>query len=107
VLRPEWRTASRDKLLKELELQQREIERLRREHERADQDRNREDLPVVRSIVRAFTVTRTAPEDLVFGNGSGKPLRESKLLRDVVQPAAERAGGLPSSPSSRCEIDMC
>jgi integrase len=37
-------------------------------------------------------VTRTAPEDLVFGNGSGKPLRESKLLRNVVQPAAERAG---------------
>ncbi len=37
-------------------------------------------------------VTRTTPEDLVFGNGIGKPLRESKLLRNVVQPAAERAG---------------
>src|SRR5947209_17915918 len=37
-------------------------------------------------------VTRTAPEDLVFGNGSGKPLRESKLLRNVLQPAAEKAG---------------
>lgn len=35
-------------------------------------------------------VTRTAPADLVFGNRSGKPLRESKLLRNV-QPAAERA----------------
>jgi hypothetical protein len=35
-------------------------------------------------------VTRTAPEDLVFGNGSGKPLRESQLLRNVLQPAAER-----------------
>jgi len=41
VLQPEWRTASRDKLITELERQQREIERLRREHERADQDRNR------------------------------------------------------------------
>jgi len=37
-------------------------------------------------------VTRTAAADLVFGNGSGKPLRQSKLLRNVVQPAAERAG---------------
>ncbi len=41
MLQTEWRTASREKLLKELERQQREIERLRREHERADQDRNR------------------------------------------------------------------
>jgi hypothetical protein len=41
VLQTEWRTASRDKLITELERQQREIERLRREHERADQDRNR------------------------------------------------------------------
>ena len=37
----EWRTASRAKLIRELERQQRDIERLRREHERADQDRNR------------------------------------------------------------------
>jgi integrase len=36
--------------------------------------------------------TRTAPDDLVFGNGGGKPLRESKLLRNVLQPAGERAG---------------
>ena len=36
--------------------------------------------------------TRIAPDDLVFGNRSGKPLRESKLLRNVLQPAAERAG---------------
>ena len=28
----------------------------------------------------------------MFGNGSGKPLRESKLLRNVLQPAAEQAG---------------
>ena len=38
------------------------------------------------------TTTRTAPENLVFGNRSGKPLRESKLLRNVLQPAAKRAG---------------
>jgi len=37
-------------------------------------------------------VTRTAPEDLVFGNRSGNPLRESKMLRNVLQPAAEKAG---------------
>jgi integrase len=35
---------------------------------------------------------RTAPDDLVFGNRGGKPLRESKLLRNVLQPAGERAG---------------
>lgn len=39
--RTEWHTASRTKLIKELERQYREIERLRREHERADQNRNR------------------------------------------------------------------
>lgn len=39
--RDEWRTASRAKLIKELERLYREIERQRREHERADQDRNR------------------------------------------------------------------
>src|SRR5262245_49557969 len=32
-----------------------------------------------------------AADDLVFGNRGGKPLRESKLLRNVLQPAAERA----------------
>jgi hypothetical protein len=37
-------------------------------------------------------VTRTAREDLVFGNRSGKPLRETKLLQKVLQPAAQRAG---------------
>jgi integrase len=37
-------------------------------------------------------VTPTALADLVFGNRNGKPLRESKLLRIVLQPAAEKAG---------------
>jgi integrase len=37
-------------------------------------------------------VTRRAPEDLVFGNRRGMPLRESKLLTTVLQPAAEHAG---------------
>lgn len=37
-------------------------------------------------------VTRRAPEDLVFGNRKGAPLRESKLLTKVLQPAAEAAG---------------
>jgi integrase len=36
--------------------------------------------------------TRKGDEDLVFPNKSGEPLRESKLLRNVLQPAAERAG---------------
>ena len=31
-------------------------------------------------------------DDLVFPNKSGEPLRESKLLQRVLQPAAERAG---------------
>ena len=35
---------------------------------------------------------RTAPEDLVFGNRQGGPLRESKLLRKVLQPATAAAG---------------
>lgn len=34
-------------------------------------------------------VNRRASEDLVFGNRRGDPLRESKLLRNVLQPAAE------------------
>lgn len=37
-------------------------------------------------------VSRHAPEDLVFGNRNGDPLRESKLLTKVLQPAAEAAG---------------
>ena len=36
--------------------------------------------------------TRKSDDDLVFPNKSGEPLRESKLLRNVLQPAAERAG---------------
>ena len=32
------------------------------------------------------------PDDLVFGNRKGDPLRESKLLTKVLQPAAEGAG---------------
>jgi len=47
-VRAQWRTASREELIAELERQQREIdrqrreiERLRREHERADRNRNR------------------------------------------------------------------
>ena len=35
---------------------------------------------------------RTESDDLVFGNRKGQPLRESKLLRNVLQPAAKRAG---------------
>lgn len=37
-------------------------------------------------------VNRSAPVDLVFGNRTGDPLRESKLLTKVLQPAAEAAG---------------
>ena len=36
--------------------------------------------------------TRTAAGDLVFGNRKGDPLREAKLLTQVLQPAAEKAG---------------
>lgn len=36
--------------------------------------------------------TRKGDDDLVFPNKSGEPLRESKLLQRVLQPAAERAG---------------
>lgn len=35
---------------------------------------------------------RTGPDELVFPNSNGEPLRESKLLTRVLQPAAERAG---------------
>ena len=37
-------------------------------------------------------IIRRAAEDLVFGNRKGDPLRESKLLTNVLQPAAEAAG---------------
>ena len=37
-------------------------------------------------------VMRTAPEDLVFGNRKGAPMRESKILTEVLQPAAVKAG---------------
>jgi integrase len=36
--------------------------------------------------------TRREQRDLVFSNVRGEPLRESKLLTRVLQPAAERAG---------------
>ena len=36
--------------------------------------------------------SRREATDLVFGNRSGGPLRESKVLRNVLQPAAEAAG---------------
>lgn len=35
---------------------------------------------------------RSQPSDLVFGNGKGEPMRESKLLTRVLQPAAQAAG---------------
>jgi len=41
---------------------------------------------------RRERATRIAPDDLLFGNRSGKPLRGSKLLRNVLQPAAVKAG---------------
>lgn len=37
-------------------------------------------------------VTRSESSDLVFGNCRGGPLRESKVLRNVLQPTAEAAG---------------
>ena len=54
-------------------------------------------IPLGRHAVAALKAhrdraTRTAPEDLVFANRSGKPRRESKLLHNVLQPAAEKAG---------------
>jgi integrase len=36
--------------------------------------------------------TRTAPEDLVFSTQTGKPMRESKILTELLQPAAVEAG---------------
>jgi len=37
-------------------------------------------------------VSRTEDDDLVFGNRQGQPLRESKLLTNVLQPAARTVG---------------
>ena len=37
-------------------------------------------------------VARKGDDDLVFGNRKGDPMRESKLLTNVLQPAAEAAG---------------
>ena len=37
-------------------------------------------------------VSRRADTDLVFGNRNGDPMRESKLLTNVLQPAAAAAG---------------
>jgi len=36
--------------------------------------------------------TRPAADDFLFPNRDGKPMRESKVLRRVLQPAAERVG---------------
>jgi integrase len=54
-------------------------------------------IPLGRHAVKALSEhrARTSPkaaEGLVFANGKGGPLRESKLLTKVLQPAAERAG---------------
>ena len=37
-------------------------------------------------------IARSGDDDLVFGNRNGDPLRESKLLTKVLQPAAKAAG---------------
>ena len=47
---------------------------------------------VARLSAHRGTGARGEPDDLVFSNRNGGPLRESKLLRKVLQPAAERAG---------------
>jgi integrase len=44
-----------------------------------------------RELVQHEPVIRIAPL-MVFGNRSGKSLRESKLLRNLLQPAAQKAG---------------
>jgi len=54
-------------------------------------------IPLGRHAIATLTahrqrVSRRASEDLVFGNRKGDPLRESKLLTNVLQPAAEAAG---------------
>jgi integrase len=54
-------------------------------------------IPLGRHAVAAIKshrerVSRRAHADLVFGNRNGDPMRESKLLTNVLQPAAEAAG---------------
>ena len=54
-------------------------------------------IPLGPQIVKALVahrgrVTRATTNDLVFGNRAGNPLRESKLLTNVVQPATVKAG---------------
>jgi integrase len=54
-------------------------------------------LPLGRHAIAALVAhreraTRRAPEDLVFGNRRGDPLRESKVLTNVLQPAAREVG---------------
>lgn len=54
-------------------------------------------IPLGPNAVAALTVhknraLRTGADDLVFGNRDGNPLRESKLLQKVLQPAAKAAG---------------
>jgi hypothetical protein len=43
-------------------------------------------------MVSATHLTRRRDDDLAFGNSKGGPLRESKVLTTVLQPAGERAG---------------
>jgi integrase len=54
-------------------------------------------IPLGRYAVAALTAhreraSRLAETDLVFGNRNGRPMRESKLLTRVLQPARETAG---------------
>ena len=54
-------------------------------------------IPLGRHAVAALTahrerLSRREGTDLVFGNRNGGPMRESKLLTNVLQPAAEAAG---------------
>ena len=54
-------------------------------------------IPLGRHAVKTLSehrerTTRKAADDLVFGNRNGDPLRESKLLRNALQPAAKGAG---------------
>jgi integrase len=54
-------------------------------------------IPLGRHVVASLSahrerITRRAPEDLVFGNRHGDPLRDSKVLTNVLQPAARAVG---------------
>jgi integrase len=49
-------------------------------------------MPTSALQVHQQRVARAAPEDLMFANGKGKPMRESKILTNVLQPAAVNAG---------------